>query len=544
MEVFAAMLQERDTMRVYYMSDYLPAIGGNVNAPPRVTIYGSEPASERVSRIRNTVTRASNTPFDPVIKAYNDLRIADADDKWLVVLSDGGFNFINGIQNDNFYREVNGFLNQYANESNVNIILLAIGEDDDLNRMVRTINPNPGIGYFFDHARNSTEILGKITSICNRIFNRNILRFSNESRYEFNFDIPMTELLVFAQGPNVRISGIKGNISFSPNETVNVRYSEVPAIGLENNPNVIISRNLTGVIASFRNIPKGRYSIDVTGAQTVEIYYKPDANLAVKLFNGRREVRSQSIEEGDYQIRFGIVNERGEFFESELLGTVTYTATVRNDGREFKITNGETVALTPGEFIIDVKAQFLDINTSESMYNRQVTRKLTPIERFLEWVKNYWWVLAILCALLLYWLLWGTKKRFPRYMSDKPEIKIETDSSTLRRPGSFKKDLKTIWLPLCPEKGIITAAANGKLPRLEVKAVDGESMELMNTIRFTPDKLGSSVEFYINNQPLPEKSSKNRMMSCTAQIKSVFYETGVVTTHTCSFTRRNKKRKK
>jgi hypothetical protein len=169
---------------------------------------------------------------------------------------------------------------------------------------------------------------------------------------------------------------------------------------------------------------------------------------------------------------------------------------------------------------------------------------LTVAESFRNWIGKYWWILAVLGAFLLWYLLWGRKKRFPKYMSDEPVIIIEKDSGPLRRTGSFKKKTETVWLPLCPERGEITAAANGKLPRLEVKAVGGESMELMNTNRFTPDKLGNGVEFYIHDQPLPERSSKNKVMSCTAQIKSVFYEMGVVTTHTCSFTRNSKKTKK
>ena len=75
------MLEENDTMSVYYMSDYVTAIGGRIDAPAKVTFRGLDSAEERVSKIRNTVTRASNTPFDPVIKAYNDLKMSTADNK-------------------------------------------------------------------------------------------------------------------------------------------------------------------------------------------------------------------------------------------------------------------------------------------------------------------------------------------------------------------------------------------------------------------------------------------------------------------------------
>jgi hypothetical protein len=83
MEVFAAMLEERDTMRVYYMSEFDVLAGGRVNAPPKHTISGSQPAGQRVATIHNTVTRAEATPYDAVAKAYADLRNNPAAEKWL-----------------------------------------------------------------------------------------------------------------------------------------------------------------------------------------------------------------------------------------------------------------------------------------------------------------------------------------------------------------------------------------------------------------------------------------------------------------------------
>jgi len=378
MEVFAAMLEERDVMNVYYMSDFDTTAGGNINAPPKITIHGSESASARVAKIHNTVTRAANTPFDPVVKAYNDLKVSGADEQWLVILSDGFFNRLGGDWNYDI--DVNGILTRYANDSDVKIILLAIGDDADLLDMVRTIKPDPSIDYYMDHARNSNEILGKITTICNQIFNRNILRFSNVTRREFNFDIPMTELLVFAQGDNISINGIRGDGSYNPNETVNVRYSEVAGTNFTNDANVIVSRNLTGVVASFQNIPKGSYNLDITGAQTVEIYYKPSVNVDVRLYQNGQEIQTQNFVEGEYQIYYGIVNENGDFFESSLLGRVDYEAVVENAGESYPVQSGGTINLKRGDFTLNARARFLEINTAENTITRRVLAEATPLD--------------------------------------------------------------------------------------------------------------------------------------------------------------------
>jgi hypothetical protein len=516
MEVFAAMLEERDTMRVYYMSDFDTTTGGNRNANPRIQINGVEPAGDRVARIHNTVTRAANTPFFPVEKAYSDLRSENVDEKWLVILTDGDFN----VPSTNI--DVDGTLSQYAGESDVNITLLAIGDDVDLQRLISRLNPNPRIGYYVDHARNSDDILGKITSICNRIFNRNSLRFGNEARREFRFDLPMLELLVFAQGENVRINGITGNGSFTPSGTVNVRYSEVPATNWENDRNVIISRNLTGVVASFQNIPNGSYSLDIDGGQTVEIYYKPFVAIDIRLYRRGRQVRSQDITGGNYQIRFGIVDANGRFFESSLLGSVEYEATIQNDGQTISIKSGDTINMKEGNFTVYVKAHFLGINTAENSITGNVFPPPTLKEILLDILRQFWYIFALLLALLLYWLLWGRKKRFPRrQMTNRPIIQEDINGSVVTKNGKFKIDTKTIWIPFCAERGTIKAVPTEKiLPRFKVRAISREIMELCNAEAFSPENL-HAAEVTISGRTT-EGAGNSMEISCVSTIEVTY----------------------
>jgi hypothetical protein len=534
MEVFAAMLEENDVMRVYYMSDF--ALAGGVVVSARIVIKGSDPAGERVAKIHNTVTPASDTPFDAVAKAYADLRNSDIPEKtkWLVVLTDGQFNRLNGqITSD---LDVDSLYSQYVTESSVKIIHLAMGDD------AAVIRADPGKHIYFEYARNSSEILGKITSICNQIFNRNSLRFTNENRYEFSFDVPMLELFVLAQGADVNVNGISGDDRYSPSETVNVRYSEVAAANFRGNQNVIISRNLTGVVAVFRNIPKGGYSLDVTGAQTVEIYYKPAVNVAIRLHQGRKVISEQEIPEDRYRIWYGLVDGDGNETKSSLLGNVKYEATIQNNGHTILVKSGDIVSIKQGELTIHVQSNFLEINTSENSLTRTVYYIPFTEKFFFKFIILP--LLFLLLVILLWWLLWGRKKRFPKYMSSRPAILVEKDDNVVTKFGSFKIIPKTKWLPLCPERGTIVAVADGKpLPSLRVRALGGERMELTNTGDFLADRLGG-IDFSISGVPLPEGSAKNREMSCAAQIVSIFYSAGSATTHTCSFVKKDKKRRK
>jgi len=377
LEVFAAMLEDRDIMQVYYMSDFDTSAGGSVNASARVSISGSESAQSRVSKIHNTVTSAASTPFDPVFKAYEDLKGSGEDEKWLVVLTDGEFNRLYGVSAENI--DVNSFFSQFVSESDIKIMPLAIVDN------ASGIKADPDRGIYLEHAINDADILGKITSICNQIFNRNRLRFSNETRREFSFDVPMAEILVFAQGDNVRVNGIKGDGTHTPNSVVEVKYSETATTDTNYDVTQIkVARELTGAVASFRDIPKGSYSLDIAGAKTVEIYYKPDVNVDIRLYQNGEEIQAQNFIEGDYQIRFGIVNEEGEFFESSLFGKVDYEAAVTNGEDSFSVKSGDNITLKRGAYTITALAHFLDINTAENTITGRVLAEATPLELSIE----------------------------------------------------------------------------------------------------------------------------------------------------------------
>ena len=87
MEVFSAMLGDTDKMNVYYMSDYCTGS----STPPRISLDGIDGSDVNVAKIHNQKTIANNTPFNAVKKAYADLNATNADEKWLVILTDGEF---------------------------------------------------------------------------------------------------------------------------------------------------------------------------------------------------------------------------------------------------------------------------------------------------------------------------------------------------------------------------------------------------------------------------------------------------------------------
>lgn len=86
-EVFAGMLGDNDTMNVYVMSDFENGVDGN----PKLVLKGRDGAEKNVSEVHNMVTVDGNTPFNAVRAAEAALESTKADEKWLVVLTDGEF---------------------------------------------------------------------------------------------------------------------------------------------------------------------------------------------------------------------------------------------------------------------------------------------------------------------------------------------------------------------------------------------------------------------------------------------------------------------
>lgn len=142
-EVFAAMLGTNDSMNLYLMSDFLasPSI-----RTPRLQLNGRSGADANVKAVHDMVTtRASNTPFGVVELAYNDLLAKTADEKWLVILTDGDFNQMSKAQENAFFE---------SKSQDVRVYYLAMG--DDLTLGIRQDEDND---MFFAHAVDGNDVL-------------------------------------------------------------------------------------------------------------------------------------------------------------------------------------------------------------------------------------------------------------------------------------------------------------------------------------------------------------------------------------------------
>jgi len=369
MEVFAAMLGEKDTLNIYYMSDYV----SGTTAAPKVSLTGSTDANittNNVNTIHELVTDCSDTPFNSVKKAYADLKTVTADERWLVVLTDGEFN---GTKNST----VENHFHDYVAESGVKVMMLSMGPN------AASIKPDPGNNIFFEKAKNTREIPSKLTGICNRIFQSNALPIDSKS-LTTSFNVPMTQLIIFAQGKNVSIGNItnKDGKEISPNSNVKVSYSTVATTDKSYpQDKTIIADNLMGYVATFdSDFEAGEYKFNVTGAEDIQVYYKPNVAIAAYLYDGDKEVTAEeNLVSGTYRLEFGFVNgTNGEkVTDTSLLGNIVYQSDIvnkTNSGEEITISakSGDNITIKEGTLDIDVTASFLEYNTVNTKLSYQI----------------------------------------------------------------------------------------------------------------------------------------------------------------------------
>lgn len=354
MEVFASMLSENDTMNVYVMSDFQYSTSGS----PKLVLKGSEGTKANVEKVHKMVTTAGNTPFNAVRKAEQDLEETKADEKWLAVLTDGEFE--DGAMSK---KEIDKYFE--SKPDNINVIYFGMGS------AAGAITENKEKNIYYVKAKNNNEILEKLTEIGTQVYNRDRLELDSGSK-TISFDIPMSELIVFAQGEKISINGIKdyeGKIVKSTEAPVTVQYSNKAA---NNYSDILIDKSLRGSIATFQgSFKEGKYSLDVSGAETIEVYYKPDVEVAAYLKKGDKEVTNISdLEAGKYVIGFSLVKAgtNQKIKSSKLLGDVQFEAQVKNNDKKHDKTYkaGDTISIEEGPLTIDATAHYLGYHTVDT----------------------------------------------------------------------------------------------------------------------------------------------------------------------------------
>lgn len=183
----------------------------------------------------------------------------------------------------------------------------------------------------------------------------------------------------------MKIEGITASDgqTINASSNVHVEYSQTATTD-KNYPasKVVVADNLNGYVATYNTDFKvGTYKVNVSGADDIQVYYKPNVSIAAYLFNDDNEevTAEDNLIAGTYRLEFGFINgTNGEkVTDTSLLGNIIYQSSIVNTtatGEKIKsqAKSGDTVTIKEGQLDIDVTAQFLEYNTVNANLSYQV----------------------------------------------------------------------------------------------------------------------------------------------------------------------------
>ena len=334
MEVFAAMMNfdSGDQMKIFPMHDVTTDGSETSKTTSSITVK----SISDIAQIHNMYTpNPLGTPYTQVNNAANELgELLDkggADEGWLVILTDGIFDGDlpqNGLEKD--------LQNKAGSRENMYVQYLAMGSNIEKD----TIPANDeSIGLYGQQAADSSQVINELAVISNRIFERNEYPGLKDDG-SLSFDIPLSRLIVFAQGSDVSINSLKnaegGEINMESNYEVSCSSTDGSGFTDFVTELPVKDTTLKGQVAVFADasaITEGTYTLDVSGADSIQVYYEPDVKFGVGLYRGNEQIDAETIEGGTYDVRVGFVNQlTGEFIENtSLLGEPEYKLTVNGE---------------------------------------------------------------------------------------------------------------------------------------------------------------------------------------------------------------------
>lgn len=354
LEVIAAMMDGDDVLSVYTMDS--PGC--------KLLLSGAEPIDERVARVHAAdLGFSDHTDPRTAREALDGLIAQQADEKYLIITTDGHFDVGNGLQ------DVEAIVSEAAAQG-VNVIYLGMGDEAD------SIVGSAERGIFV-YAASNEGILQTMTEVANLVFGRAALPANayDPAAQKLRLDVPMGQIIVFAQGPEVTASALSlpDGSAIEPSVTA-VKYSEAPT-AQRSIPDVLFNPNLQGIVAVYDGkLSKGDYGLSVAGAESIEVYYQPRVGIIVELADGANRYElspgeSPTVAAGAYRVSHYLVDpDTGDALDSDLLTESSFSLRAEGSAGSGVVGEGEDLILERGEVSLDAVATFGGGDRAHQLY--------------------------------------------------------------------------------------------------------------------------------------------------------------------------------
>lgn len=123
------------------------------------------------------------------------------------------------------------------------------------------------------------------------------------------------------------------------------------------------------VFADESPIVAGNYTLDVSGADSIQIYYEPDVKFEAGLYKGDTKMEEGTIEGGAYTVKVGFVDQlSGKYIKSSrLLGEPKYTVSINGETQELTGKDGASQSID-----VEVDGESLEL-TADVNYLKDYT---------------------------------------------------------------------------------------------------------------------------------------------------------------------------
>lgn len=355
MQAFANMMNPNDQMLIYPMHPITVGKGGsevyNWDNPLKIR-------QQDAAKIQQIYTPdPQGTPIETIPAALTGLSSTTADEKWLIVLTDGTSFYENDVALTTAQTEKRLGEELTICRQQVNVMYLGIGS--------QTAKPSSVTGSYQYHEKEtntSEEVLSALSSMCNIIFGRKELSNVTSSTKNISFDVSMGKLILLVQGQNITDVTLNG---MAPTSVSDMKYAELGGGYRDFKPD----KALQGALVIYdQPLDAGEYTLSYSGSATsVACYYEPYVDLYVELLDENGNVVDPNAENvaGKYTIRYCMVDKDGNETNSALLGSTSYliTYTLNGEPKEHPASAGGTIELdVPPDSTLDAdfKVTYLD----------------------------------------------------------------------------------------------------------------------------------------------------------------------------------------
>lgn len=352
LEVFSALLGPEDQLDVYRMSDYGPA---DSPTAPTLTLSGADDRSSRVTQVHDMELQGASTPWRSVTTAADNLLASDAEQKWLVILTDGEFKI-----GDKFIppEQVVEYLSPLISQG-VRVAFMSIGA------LAVEIPSLTGLEY--ERVDDAQQLLPAMTGFANTIFERTYVDLGTKT--EWSSDIPLSEVVIFAQGAGVVVAGAQTStgaiepasrpvsVGWTTNGPVVVTGADDGDVRIDPVPD----KSLEGILADFTSVPSGDMSFDITNATQADLFYKPDVTFGYTIVDPQgMDVGNVLTADQPYTLNYSFMTPDCVPVTSPLLEPVEYSAQILRGDEVVQegLSPGSSIQLPSSDYTLEVQASY------------------------------------------------------------------------------------------------------------------------------------------------------------------------------------------